>query len=150
MLSASYHKSLLIWNKWMKKEYVKSTFKFYKFKWHPQRSRTVRRRNVSAMVVANVLCEKIVCVLKYFEVWATKDVCFISVFVVILMARGQCSFSSVRILEELGATVTTCVKKYGLWFKLAWGVCEFTQKLSLDSIHCLIFHVGIILIAFHS
>jgi len=37
------------------------------------------------MVVANVLCEKIV-FLKYFEGWATKDVCFVSVFVVILMA----------------------------------------------------------------
>jgi len=52
--------------------------------------------------------------LKYFEGWATKDVCFVSVFVVILMASGQCSFPSVRILEELSATVTTCVKKYGL------------------------------------
>jgi len=37
-----------------------------------------------------------------------------SVFVVILMASGQCSFPSVRILEELSATVTTCVNKYGL------------------------------------
>jgi len=56
---------------------------------------------------------------------------------------GQCSFPSVRILKELIATVTTCVKKYGLWrlFLLAWGVCEFTQKLSLDSIYWLIFHV---------
>jgi len=42
------------------------------------------------------------------------DVCLISVFVVILMASGQCSFPTVRILEELSATVTTCVKKYGL------------------------------------
>jgi len=37
-----------------------------------------------------------------------------SVFVVILVASGQCSFPSVRILEELSATVTTCVNKYGL------------------------------------
>ena len=68
------------------------------------------------------------------------------------MASGQCSFPSARILEEFSATVTTCVKKYGLWrlFLLAWGVYEFTQKLTLDSIYCLIFHVGIILIAFHS
>jgi len=29
------------------------------------------------------------------------DVCVISFFVVILMASGQCIFSSVRILEEL-------------------------------------------------
>ena len=67
------------------------------------------------------------------------------------MASGQCNFPSVRILEELSATVTTCVKKYGLWrlFLLAWGICEFTQKLSLDSIYCLIIDVGIILIAFH-
>jgi len=45
--------------------------------------------------------------------------------------------------QDFCATVTTCVKKYGLWrlFLLAWGVCEFTQKLSLDSIYCLIFHV---------
>jgi len=112
-----------------------------------------RRRDVSAMVVANVLCEKM-CVFE--TLWrldySTKDVCFISVFVVILMASGQCSFPPVRNVEELSATVTTCVKKYGLWrlFLLAWGVCEFTQKLSLDSIYCLIFHVCIILIAFHS
>jgi len=39
----------------------------------------------------------------------TKDVCFISVFVVILVVNGQCSFPTVRILEELGATVTTRV-----------------------------------------
>jgi len=53
--------------------------------------------------------------LEYFESYNTKDVCFISVFVVILMVTsGQCSFPSVRILEELSATVTTCVKKYGL------------------------------------
>jgi len=51
--------------------------------------------------------------LKYFEGWITKDVCFISVFVVILMASGQCNFLSFRILEELSATLTTCVKKYG-------------------------------------
>jgi len=65
---------------------------------------------------------------------------------------GQCSFPTVRILEELSATVTTCGRKYGLWrlFLLAWGISEFTQKLSLDSIYYLIFHVGIILIAFHS
>jgi len=37
-----------------------------------------------------------------------------SVFAVILVASGQCSFPSVRILEELSATVTTCVNKYGL------------------------------------
>jgi len=37
-----------------------------------------------------------------------------SVFVVILMASGQCSFPSVRILEELSETVTTCVEKCGL------------------------------------
>ena len=51
---------------------------------------------------------------------------------------GQCSFPTVRILEELSATVTTCGRKYGLWrlFLLAWGVSEFTQKLSLDSIYC--------------
>jgi len=51
---------------------------------------------------------------KYFEGYttSTKDVCFISVFVVIRMASGLCSFPSVRILEELNATVTTCVKKY--------------------------------------
>jgi len=57
---------------------------------------------------------------------------------------GQCSFPSVRILDELCATVTTCVKNYGLWrsFLLAWGVCEITQKLSMDSIYCLIFDVG--------
>jgi len=53
--------------------------------------------------------------LKYFEGSTTKDICFISVFVVILMVSGQCSFPSVRILEELSATVTTCVKNYGLW-----------------------------------
>jgi len=36
------------------------------------------------------------------------------------------------------------ILKYGLWhlFLLAWGVCEFIQKLNLDSIYCLIFHVG--------
>jgi len=37
-------------------------------------------------------------------------------------------------------TVSSC--RYFLVFLLAWGVCEFTQKLSLDSIYCLIFHVG--------
>jgi len=63
------------------------------------------------------------------------------------MASGQCSFLSVRILEKLSATVAMCVKKYGLLrlFLLACGVCEFTQKLSLDSIYCLIFDVGVIL-----
>jgi len=35
-------------------------------------------------------------------------------FVVILMASGQYSFPSVKILEEHSATVITCVKKYGL------------------------------------
>jgi len=34
-------------------------------------------------------------------------------------------------------------------FLLAWGVYEFTQKLSLDSSYCLSFRV-VILIAFHS
>ena len=29
LLSASYHKQLLMWNKWMKQEYVKNTFKFF-------------------------------------------------------------------------------------------------------------------------
>jgi len=53
------------------------------------------------------------CVFEIFEGYSTTDVCFISVFVVTLMASGQCSFPSVRILEELSATVTTCVKKYG-------------------------------------
>ena len=48
--------------------------------------------------------------------------------------------------QDFGRTwcdVTTCAKKCGLWrlFLLAWGVCEFTQKLSLDSINFLIFHV---------
>jgi len=43
------------------------------------------------MVVANVLCEKNV-FLKYFEGYTRNDVCFISVFVVILMASDQCSF----------------------------------------------------------
>ena len=66
------------------------------------------------------------------------------------MASGQCSFPTVRILDELTATVTTCVKEYGLWRLLAWGGSEFTQKLNLDSIYSLIFHVGIILIAFYS
>jgi len=49
--------------------------------------------------------------------------------------------------EKLSVTVAMCVKKYGLLrlFLLARGVCEFTQKLSLDSIHCLIFDVGVIL-----
>jgi len=42
--------------------------------------------------------------LKYFEGWATKDVCFVSGFVVILIATSQCSFPSVRILEKLSAT----------------------------------------------
>jgi len=51
--------------------------------------------------------------LKYFEGKTAKDVCFISVFVVILMASGQCNFPTVRILEELSATVTTCGRKYG-------------------------------------
>jgi len=50
-----------------------------------------RRRDVSAMVVANVLCEKNV-FLKYFEGYTRNDVCFISVFVVIQMASDQCSF----------------------------------------------------------
>jgi len=52
------------------------------------------------------------------------------------MASGQCSFPAVRILEELIATVTTCVKKYGMLrlFLLACGLCEFTSKLSLGSI----------------
>ena len=52
---------------------------------------------------------------------------------------GQCSLPSVRILEELSVTVTTCVKKYGLWrlFLLAWGVWLYTkvkpgQHLLLD------------------
>ena len=42
--------------------------------------------------------------LKFFEGLTAKDVCFMSVFVVILMASGQCSFPSVRILEELSET----------------------------------------------
>jgi len=111
------------------------------------RPRTVRRRRFGdggrKYIMRNIWV-----FLKYFEGETTKDVCFISVFVVILMASDQCSFPTVRILEELSATVTTCVKKYGLWrlFLLTWGVNEFTQKLSLDGIYCL--HVG--MIAFHS
>jgi len=42
--------------------------------------------------------------LKYFEGSTTKDVCFISVFVVVLMASDQCSFPSVKNVEELSAT----------------------------------------------
>jgi len=55
-------------------------------------------------------------------------------------------------LEELSATVTMCVRKYGLWrfFLLAWDVCEFAQKLTADSNYSLSFRVVIILIAFHS
>ena len=88
-------------------------------------SRTVRRRDVSAMVVANVLGEKMCA----FEILWRLDYkgcllheCFS------FHPDGQCSFP----------------------FVSAWGILECTQKLSLDSIYCLIFHVGIILIAFHS
>jgi len=42
--------------------------------------------------------------LKYYEGYTTKDVCFISVFVNILMTSGQCSFPSVRNVEELSVT----------------------------------------------
>jgi len=64
--------------------------------------------------------------------------------------EGRCGFSSVGSLEEFRATVTVCGRKYGLWrfFLLAWGVCEFTQKLNLDGNHCFSFRV-VILIAFH-
>ena len=66
------------------------------------------------------------------------------------MRKNVCFWNILKV--RLQRTLTTCVRKCGLWrlFLLAWGVCEFTQKLSLDSIYCLIFHVGIILFAFHS
>jgi len=76
--------------------------------------------------------------------------------------EGRCGFSSARSLETFSAivrqcdsatgrqrdsaavrqcdsaTVNTRGRKYGLWrfFLLARGVCEFTQKLSVDSIFC--------------
>jgi len=64
--------------------------------------------------------------------------------------EDRCGFSSSGSLEEFSATVTMCVKKYGLWrlFSLAWGVCEFSQKLSLDGNYCFSFRV-VILIALH-
>jgi len=68
---------------------------------------------VSAMVVTKSVMQKKCVFLLYFEGYTTKDVYF-SAFFVILMSRGQCSCPSVRILEELSATVTTFVKKYGL------------------------------------
>jgi len=48
--------------------------------------------------------------------------------------------------------MATCVRKYDLWrfFLLAWGVCEFTQNLSLESNYCLRSRVVTILNAFHS
>ena len=66
------------------------------------------------------------------------------------MRKNVCFWNILKV--RLQRTLTTCVRKCGLWrlFLLARGVCEFTQKLSLDSIYCLIFHVGIILFAFHS
>jgi len=39
--------------------------------------------------------------LKYFEGWTTKDVCFISVCVVIVMASDQCSFPSSGLWKNL-------------------------------------------------
>jgi len=44
-----------------------------------------------------------------FEILRRLDKCFCC------HPDGQCSFPSVRILEELSATVTTCVMKYGMW-----------------------------------
>jgi len=70
----------------MKQEYVKSTFKFYKFKWHPQRSRTVRQRRFGDGGRKCFMRKNCVFEILYFDGWATKDVCFVSVFVVILMA----------------------------------------------------------------
>jgi len=72
------HKQLLMWNKWMKQEYVKSTFKFYKFKWLPQRSRTVQRRCFGDGG-RKCFMRKNCVFLKYFEGWATKDICFVVV-----------------------------------------------------------------------
>jgi len=79
------------------------------------------------MVVTNVLCETNVCF------WNTLKVRMQRIFasqVFCCHPDGQWSFPSVRFLEELSATVTMCVKKYGLWHKflLSWDVCEFTQN----------------------
>ena len=64
--------------------------------------------------------------------------------------EGRCGFTSAGSLEELCTTVTMCGRKYGLWrfVLVAWGVREFTQKLSPDSNYCFSFRV-FILIAFH-
>ena len=52
-------------------------------------------------------------VLKYFKGYTIKDVCLISVFVVILKASDQCGSPSAGSLEDLRATVTMCGRKYG-------------------------------------
>jgi len=61
-----------------------------------------------------------------------KDVCLISVYVVILRARVQYGFPSDGSLEKRSATVATCVKKYGFPGLIlpAWGVFQFTQTLA--------------------
>jgi len=59
------------------------------------------------MVVANVLHEK-KCVFEILQRLDYKGCCLISVFVVILRARGRCCFPSAGSLEELSATVKMC------------------------------------------
>jgi len=107
--------------------------------------------DVSVMVVANVLYEK-KCFIQILQTLDYKGRLFDKRFVIILRARSQFGFPPTGSLEELSATLTMCVKKYGLWrfFLLAWSICEYTQNLRLNSNYCLSFRIIIILIAYHS
>ena len=107
------------------------------------------------MVVANVLYEK----KRVFEIhlkcfwnvkWLDYKGCLLDKRFC-CHPEGRCCFSSAGSLEEFCAAVTMRGRKYGLWrfFLLAWGVWEFTQKLSRGRNYCLSFRV-VVLIAFHS
>jgi len=68
---------------------------------------------LTTLLVANVLYEKCV-FFKYFKGWTAEDLSLDSVLGAILRARGQYSFPSAGSLGELNATVTTCLRIFGL------------------------------------
>jgi len=90
---------------------------------HPNSScRTVRWRDVSAMVVANVFLYEKKCVFEILQRLDYKECLPDQCFCCLPEGQGQCRFPSAVSLDELRATVTMCVRKYDLWrcFLLAW------------------------------